>query len=110
MILERLDIDRGAFEATTGWALTPEGACKGEICVPLDASGFDLETTAARLGMALVHDTDHDLWALGPESLSGHALVTAVAPDLVLPDLDGNDFHLSSLSGQKVVIVAWAPY
>ncbi len=45
-----------------------------------------------------------------PASLSGHALSTAEAPELVLPDLDGNEFRLSSLRGQKVVIVAWAPY
>ena len=51
-----------------------------------------------------------DLWALGPETLSGHALPSAEAPELVLPDLDGNEFHLSSLRGQKVVIVSWAPY
>ena len=57
-----------------------------------------------------VHDEEHGLWALGPESVSGHALVTAEAPDLALPDLDGNDFHLSSLRGEKVVLVAWAPY
>jgi len=28
----------------------------------------------------------------------------------VLPDLDGNEFRLSSLRGQKVLLVAWAPY
>jgi hypothetical protein len=28
----------------------------------------------------------------------------------VLSDLDGNEFRLSSLLGQKVVIVSWAPY
>ena len=60
--------------------------------------------------MALVHDDPQALWALGPESISGRALVTAAAPELVLADLDGNDFRLSSLRGQKVLLVAWAPY
>ena len=50
------------------------------------------------------------LWALGPASMSGRALSTAVAPELELPDLDGNMFQLSSLRGKKVVIVSWAPY
>ena len=36
--------------------------------------------------------------------------MTAEAPELRLPDLDGNEFVLSSLRGQKVVIVSWAPY
>jgi hypothetical protein len=109
MILDQLDIDTTTFERGTGWEIKPQGACKGEVCVPLPG-GFDLAGTAARLGMAVVHDEAHGLWAVGPETLGGHALVTAEAPDLVLDDIDGNEFHLSSLRGQKVVLVAWAPY
>jgi hypothetical protein len=60
--------------------------------------------------MPVVGDPDGGLWAVGPETLSGHALPSAEAPELVLPDLDGNEFRLSSLRGQKVVIVSWAPY
>jgi hypothetical protein len=60
--------------------------------------------------MPLVHDEDVGLWALGPASLSGRALASAVARELELPDVDGNLFRLSSLRGQKVLLVAWAPY
>ncbi len=109
MILERLDLDAAAFQKATGWEIKPEGACKGDVCVPL-AGTFDFAKTADRLGMAMVHDEANGLWALGPESLSAHALVTAQTPDLVLDDIDGNEFRLSSLRGQKVVLVAWAPY
>ncbi|MEO5842816.1 MAG: hypothetical protein ABIQ73_22420 [Acidimicrobiales bacterium] len=109
MILERPDIDVPTFETATGWAIKPEGACKGDVCVPLQG-GFDVLTVADRLGMAVVHDEASGLWALGPESIGGRALVTAVAPELVLDDLHGNEFRLSSLRGQKVVLVAWAPY
>ena len=52
--------------------------------------------------MAVVHDSDAGLWGIGPESLGGRALVSAEAPELVLRDLDGNEFRLSSLRGQKV--------
>jgi hypothetical protein len=110
VILERLDLTSQQFTAGTGWKIEPQGACKGEVCVPLPGGGFDLQATAERLGMAIVPDADSGLWALGPESLSGHALVTAQAPELSLPDLDGRLFSLSSLRGQKVAIVAWAPY
>jgi hypothetical protein len=111
VILDRLDIDADSFARGTGWAIKPEGACKGEVCVPLPRDrGFDVVETAARLGMALVHDDAHGLWALGPESFTGRALVSAEAPDVVLQDMAGNDFHLASLRGQKVVIVSWAPY
>src|SRR5215207_3790957 len=98
MILDRLDIGADLFAAGTGWAIKPEGACKGEICVPLARDrGFDLVDTATRLGMALVHDGAHGVWALGPESLTGRTLVSAEAPDVVLQDMDGNVFHLESL-------------
>lgn len=109
MILDTLDIDADAFSAGTGWEIKQEGACKGEVCVPLP-DGFSLENVADRLGMELVRDDATQLWALGPESLSGRALVTAEAPELVLDDIDGTEFRLSSLRGQKVVLVAWAPY
>jgi hypothetical protein len=112
MILDQLDIGAEAFTSATGWEIKPEGACKGEVCVPLDGVGepFDLVSTAARLGMAVVHDADAGMWALGPESIGGRALTTAVAPELELPDVKGTRFRLSSLRGQKVVLVAWAPY
>ena len=111
MILRSLDISAEEFAAGTGWQVKPEGACKGEVCVPLPVdTGFDLEMTAERLRMAVVHDEPAGLWALGPESLGERVLVTATAPELVLDDLDGNEFRLSSLRGQKVVLVAWAPY
>jgi cytochrome oxidase Cu insertion factor (SCO1/SenC/PrrC family) len=59
--------------------------------------------------MPLVHDEAHGLWALGPES-GGRALTTAVVPDITLPDRNGNPFSLSSLRGQKVLLVAWASW
>jgi hypothetical protein len=60
--------------------------------------------------MALVSEPEAGLWALGPETLGDRALVSAEAPDFILDDLDGNPFRLSSVRGQKVLIVSWAPY
>ena len=114
MITDRLVVDRAAFEAATGWTLEPEGACHGTICVPLDdaidGERVDIEVAADRLGMPIVHDADHGLWAIGPWTEGGRALPTAEAPELTLPDLDGNEFSLSSLRGQKVLLLDWAPY
>ncbi len=109
VITETLDISPEAFEAGTGWQIKPEGACKAEVCVPLP-EGWSASHAADRLGMAVVRDDAAGLVAFGPESLNGRALVTAKAPEVILPDLDGNEFHLSSLRGKKVVVVAWAPY
>ncbi|MDA3032225.1 MAG: hypothetical protein O3B90_07850 [Actinomycetota bacterium] len=112
MLTRTLDISSADFLDGTGWDINPQGACKAEVCVPLASpeSGFNLTSTAHRLGMAIVTDESSGLTAIGPESIGGHALVTTKAPELVLSDLDGNEFRLSSLRGQKVVIVSWAPY
>lgn len=113
MILDHLGVTAAEFETLTGWTVKPEGACMGELCVPLGAdmtADFDLVTVAATLGMPIVRDDDSGVAALGPASVTGRALASAEAPELVLPDLDGNEFRLSSLRGQKVVLVAWAPY
>lgn len=109
MLLTDIDISPEAFAAGTGWEIKPEGACRGDMCVPLP-DGFSLTSAAERLGMALVHDEAKGLWALGPGSIGGRALTTALAPELVLPDIDGNEFRLSALRGQKVVLASWAPY
>lgn len=112
MIIDSLEIDQHEFERRTGWTIKPEGACKGDICVPLpqsDGSKLDARMLADRLGMPLLEDADGGLWALGPES-GGRALTTVEAPDLVLPDLNGREFHLRALRGQKVLLVAWASW
>lgn len=109
MIVDSLDMSATEFEASTGWAITPHGACHGEVCVPLP-DGFSLVDAAQRLGMAIVADPTTHVWAVGPPTVAGRALTTAIAPELVLVDLDGKEFRLSSLRGQKVVLVAWAPY
>jgi hypothetical protein len=117
VILTELTVDAAIFEAATGWAIKPEGACKGEVCVPLapaaraDNGRLDVPVVAERLGMPLVADPERGLWALGPETaVTGRVLTTAVAPELELPDADGNPFRLSSLRGQKVLLVAWASW
>jgi hypothetical protein len=116
VLLTSLTVDPASFARGTGWELKPEGACKGEICVPLPEDGVrdgavDVAAVAERLGMPLVRDEGAALWALGPESApTGRALTTAVAPELELPDVDGNPFKLSSLLGQKVLLVAWATW
>lgn len=115
MILDDPWVDAAELERRTGWALKPEGACKGTLCVPLPAEAIvqgriDARVLDARLGMPLVHDEEQGVWALGPESLTGRTLVSAEAPELVLPDLEGRSFALSSLRGQKVALVAWASW
>ena len=115
MIIDQETVTVDQFERETGWALKPEGACRGELCVPLEEGTVRdgtvaVEQAAARLRMPIVRDEERGVSSIGPAVLAGHQLETAVAPEVVLPDLDGKPFALSSLRGQKVLLVAWAPY
>lgn len=114
MIITSLTVPRRDVETGTGWQLKPEGACKGDVCIPLtdspDGDTVDVASLADQMGLALVADDAHGIWSLGPEAIGDRTLVTAQAPELRLPDLDGNEFSLSSLRGQKVLMVAWSPY
>jgi hypothetical protein len=113
MILNSRITSRANFEAESGWRFKPEGACKGEVCIPLGdvpAEQLDAVAMAEVLGLPVVEESNQNLIAIGPESIGARALTTALAPDVVLPDLDGKPFALSSLRGQKILVYAWAPY
>jgi len=115
VIIETLEVSRDELRRRTGWEIKPQGACKGDVCVPLpgrllDGDTVDMKTFAPVVGMPLMRDDVHDLWAVGPES-GGRALSTAAVPPIELPDLrTGDAFALSSLRGRKVVMVAWASW
>ncbi len=109
------DVSAAAFSAATGWQPKPEGLCRGEVCVPapgsLRADGtVDVAVAASRLGMPVIHDDEHAVTAVGPDSTTGHTLSSAAAPDPELIDRDGEPFRLSSLRGRKILLVAWASY
>jgi hypothetical protein len=116
MIVTDLDaVTADAFAADTGWQPKPEGLCRAEVCVPAPGSlrpdgTFDVAVAAERLGMPVVHDELHGVWAVGPATATGKVLSTAVAADPELVDRGDNPFRLSSLHGRKVLLVAWASY
>ena len=115
MILTELRTSADAFHASTGWEPKPEGLCRGEVCVPapgaLGADGsLDVTIATERLGMPVVHDAEHGLWALGSATLGGRTLSTAVAADPELRTFDNRPVRLSSLRGKKVILLAWSSY
>jgi hypothetical protein len=114
VIIDTLELFPEQLLERTGWELKPEGACKGDVCVPMadlaiHDGTIDVADFARRLGMPVAHDDAHGLWALGPRS-GGRVLDSARFPDLVLSDFDGTDFDLGTLRGSKVLLVAWASY
>ncbi len=118
VILHDLSVDEHEFANRTGWAIKPEGACKAEVCVPLPPEVRARRRPARRHGARRNGSAcrssptrPHGVWALGPETaVTGKVLTSAVAPELELPDADGNPFKLSSLRGKKVVLVSWASW
>jgi hypothetical protein len=113
MLTRTASVPTEEFERETGWQIKPEGACKGDVCIPLPqppGASVDVVEVATAMGLPVVTEEQHGLTAIGPESLGNRALTTAAAPELELPDLAGNPFRLSSLRGQKIVVYAWAPY
>src|SRR2546430_6033972 len=76
------------------WSIKAEGACREEVCVPLDVP-FDVRQLAERLGMALVHDQQHGLSALGPQAGS-HRPGDAWLPGLRPPSTAAIDFTPAS--------------
>jgi len=117
MLLDSLRVDVADFEARTGWSVQPQGLCQGDVCLPLPADAvdngmLDVRAVAERAGMPLVADKGRAVWALGPATAAtGRALSSAVAPELELPDIrTGERFRLSSLRGQKVLLLAWASW
>ena len=109
MILDSPRLAPAELAARTGWEIRPEGACKADRCVPLPDGPLEAEVLAQRLGMGLVEDAEHGLWALGPES-GARALLSADMPDLELPDRNGRPFSLRSLRGTRIVMIAWASW
>ncbi len=102
-------------ERTTGWALKPEGLCRGELCVPLAGAlregHVDVEAFWRKLGSPVFSDDAGETWVLGTGAEARkQALRDLEAPDFELPDVNGIPRRLSSLRGKKVFLATWASW
>jgi hypothetical protein len=106
--------------ALTGWALQPEGFCKGSACVPLPAGRerevvrgdrVDVAALWRHLGKPVVRSDRGDAWVLGEGAHErAAALASLEAPDFTLPDAEGRLHTLSDHRGKKVLLVTWASW
>jgi peroxiredoxin len=110
-------VDAADLAAATGWILKSEGLCRGEVCVPLigrtieaAADQIDLVQWAAALGYAVATDEQYAVVAVAPVDAAAPLQVGSQAPDVELPDVDGNSHSLSELAGRKRVLVTWASW
>jgi hypothetical protein len=105
------------FDTATGWKLATEGLCRGDACVRVDgawrdAGGrVDLAAFARHMGQPAIHETAPDTWAFGESaSVRRDALMSGLAPDFTLPDLDGKLHSLADFRGKKVFLFSWGSY
>src|SRR5437870_3210515 len=107
--------------ARLGWALKPEGLCRGPLCVPVPAArradfvradgAVNLAALARHRGQAVVHDAERGVWVCGPAGeVRDAARRSLAAPDFTLPDLDGRLHSLSEHRGRKVLLNSWASW
>ena len=104
----------------TGWELKTEGACLGDICVPLPAGRaddfvrdrwFNLGALAEQLSQPVAFDSETQTWCIGEAALDrAAALESLEAPNFTLPDYLGKEHQLSDYRGKKVFLVSWASW
>ena len=107
-------------ERTTGWALTPDGFCRDNACVPMpfdreaalvDGDTLDVAALWRYMGHPVVRSDTGSAWVLGTAAGErAAALETLRAPDFTLPDLEGRRHALSDYRGKKVLLVTWASW
>ena len=107
-------------EAVSGWALKPEGLCKGDICMPVPADqavdyvrdgAVNLAAFWSRMNKPAAHSQDGDVWAFGEGADDRAANLTSLdAPDFSLSDLAGTVHSLSDYCGKKVFLATWASW
>lgn len=111
-------VDARDVERTLGWALRPEGLCRGDVCIPVrepaalaGADGMDLAALAGALGRPLAVDPAERTAALGTAARERAVAQDGLrAPDFALPDLAGRMHRLSDHRGKKVLLIAYASW
>lgn len=110
----------GDIEGATGWALKPEGLCKGDQCVPIPPGreaeflrGDQINAAAfwQHAQMPNAVSSAGDVWFLGERAeVYNDALLSLEAPNFTLPDFSGKLHSLTDFRRQKVLLITWASW
>ncbi len=106
------------LETALGWTLKPEGLCQGDACVIVpdrdalfDGDKVDVTAVASLLDRPSAVDAESGLVAVGaPRDRRRGAVNDMVAPDFVLPDLDGLPVNFSDHRSKKRLLVAFSSW
>ena len=91
-----------ALHSSTDWELTPEGACIGEMCIPIpdgregeflteDGKLFNLPALERTMGWPMVHDEAHSVWLFGEGAAAGRRLARSAASAGLHPSGPGGE-------------------
>lgn len=104
----------------TGWELKTEGACLGDLCVPLPRGRegefvrdgwFNIGALAGYLSQPIALDSEAQAWCVGEAAQDRSAeLESLEAPEFTLPDYLGKDHQLHDYRGKKIFLVSWASW
>ena len=98
-------------EHVTGWALKPEGWCRGDRCLlhQLDSETFSPDEIATLLGVKITDDPHHRITVLG-HSDDAPLRLEGIAPDIELTTLEGGSENLFEHSDGKTMVVAFSSW
>lgn len=113
-------INPNDLKRVNGFELKPEGACYGEICVPLSdqilqtVNGeklFNLTAFSRLLDQPYVRDLGTAVWSFSEIPVKRkNMMVDAMAPDFSVTDRRGQVINMSDLKGKKALIVTWSSW
>jgi hypothetical protein len=103
-----------------GFVLKPEGACFGDLCIPLNdnllveqdnQSWFDLTAFADLLEQPYVVDTEARVWSFAEMPAKRDSMmVNAKAPNFEVVDRQGKVIRMADFKGKKALIVTWSSW
>ena len=108
-------IHAGDLPRVNGFELTPHGACRGDLCIPVPddmvrGDLFNLTAFATQTGQAVAADPEARVWSVGAMPAPGGLSSSRIAPDVTVPDRLGRPVHLAGFRGRKALVVTWASW
>ncbi len=111
-------VDSAEIKDVLGWEIKQEGLCKDDACIPVNdeqsirhQDRYNLRTIANLTGHPTLISQELKTITIGqPAGLRSSALKDKIAPDFVLPDIEGTDRAFSDWAGKKRLLVAFSSW
>ena len=105
-----------------GFVVKPEGACLGDLCIPVnhgsgvlktidDKQWFSVSAFADLIEQSYVVDEETNTWSFGELPVKRQAMLTeAQAPDFEILDRQGQVVRMSDFKGKKALVITWSSW